>query len=46
MVGNIIVNRFLEVGDYPSGSALAMVLMGFLLTAVFVLRRLQAVAER
>ena len=46
MVGNIIVNRFLEVGDYPSGSALAMVLMGFLLTAVFVLRHLQAVAER
>lgn len=46
MVGNIIVNRFLEVGDYPSGSALAMVLMSFLLTAVFVLRRLQAVAER
>ena len=46
MIGNIIVNQFLEVGDYPSGAALAMVMMGFLLLAVIVLRRLQAAVER
>jgi spermidine/putrescine transport system permease protein len=45
MIGNIVVNDFLEVGDYPSGAALAMVMMGLLMVVVVVLRRLQAAVE-
>jgi len=37
MIGNVVVNDFLEVGDYPSGAALAMVMMGLLLVVVAVL---------
>jgi spermidine/putrescine transport system permease protein len=45
MIGNIVVNDFLEVGDYPSGAALAMVMMGLLMVVVVVLRRLQTAVE-
>ena len=46
MIGNLIVNQFLEVGNYPAGAALAMVMMGFLMAAVVALRRLQEVVEQ
>ena len=38
MVGNVIADQFLKVGDYPFGSALAMMLMA-VLTLILVLAR-------
>jgi ABC-type spermidine/putrescine transport system permease subunit I len=38
MVGNVIADQFLKVGDYPFGSALAMMLMA-VLTVILVLTR-------
>ncbi len=45
MVGNIMANQFLETGDYPFGSALAVSLMAVLLVFLFVLRRAQPPLE-
>jgi spermidine/putrescine transport system permease protein len=42
MIGNIVANQFLEVGNYPFGAALAMSLMVVLMIAVFSLRRIQS----
>jgi spermidine/putrescine transport system permease protein len=41
MVGNILVDQFLNLGNYPFGSAIAMALMVLLLVVAFVLRRAQ-----
>ena len=45
MVGNIMANQFLETGNYPFGSALAVSLMAVLLVFLFVLRRAQPPLE-
>ena len=45
MVGNIIVGQYLDVGDYPFGSALAVSLMVILLAMLFALRRVQPAVE-
>jgi spermidine/putrescine transport system permease protein len=39
MIGNIVSDEFLQVGDYPFGSALAVALMGILVVVVIVSRR-------
>ena len=38
MVGNVIADQFLKIGDYPFGSALAMMLM-VVLTLILILAR-------
>jgi spermidine/putrescine transport system permease protein len=38
MVGNVIADQFLKIGDYPFGSALAMMLM-VVLTVILILAR-------
>ena len=43
MAGNILVDQFLNLGNYPLGSALAVGLMLVLLIAAFALRRAQPV---
>jgi len=45
MVGNIIVGQYLDVGDYPFGSALAVSLMVILMAMLFALRRVQPAVE-
>ena len=46
MLGNVIADQFLSVGDYPFGSALAMALMVILTVALVVARgRLQRYEE-
>ena len=45
MVGNIMANQFLETGNYPFGSALAVSLMAVLLVFLCVLRRAQPPLE-
>ncbi len=45
MVGNVIADQFLKIGDYPFGSALAMMLMA-VLTLILVLARSRAAALR
>ena len=46
MVGNVIADQFLRVGDYPFGSALAMALMAVLTVILLVTRgRLQRFEE-
>jgi ABC-type spermidine/putrescine transport system permease subunit I len=45
MIGNIIVNEFLDVGNYPFGSALAVSLMVVLMILLFALRRVQPALE-
>ncbi len=45
MVGNIIVGQYLDVGDYPFGSALAVSLMVILMIMLFALRRVQPAVE-
>jgi ABC-type spermidine/putrescine transport system permease subunit I len=48
MVGNVIADQFLKVGDYPFGSALAMalttILTVFLLVGRGRLRRYEEIA--
>jgi spermidine/putrescine transport system permease protein len=39
MVGNVVADQFLAAGDYPFGSALAMVLTAIVLIVLAVLRR-------
>jgi spermidine/putrescine transport system permease protein len=41
MIGNILVDQFLNVGNYPIGAALAMTLMALLLIVIFLLRLAQ-----
>jgi spermidine/putrescine transport system permease protein len=45
MVGNIVASQFLDSGDYPFGSALAMVLTGIVMIALLLLRARSARAE-
>lgn len=45
MIGNIIVSEFLDVGNYPFGSALAVSLMTILMIMLFALRRVQPALE-
>ena len=45
MVGNIVALQFLDIGDYPFGSALAMVLTGIVMVVLLVLRSRSARAE-
>ena len=45
MVGNIIANQFQETGNYPLGSALAVVLIVALMIVLFFMRRYQISAE-
>ncbi len=45
MIGNVIVNEFLDVGNYPFGSALAVSLMVVLMILLFALRRVQPALE-
>jgi ABC-type spermidine/putrescine transport system permease subunit I len=45
MVGNIVASQFLDIGDYPFGSALAMVLTGVVMVAILLLRSRSARAE-
>jgi len=45
MIGNIIVNEYLDVGNYPFGSALAVSLMAVLMVVLFALRRVQPALE-
>ena len=45
MIGNIIVNEYLDVGNYPFGSALAVSLMAILMILLFALRRVQPELE-
>jgi ABC-type spermidine/putrescine transport system permease subunit I len=39
MIGNVVADQFLSVGDYPFGAALAIVLTGIVMIALVVLRR-------
>jgi ABC-type spermidine/putrescine transport system permease subunit I len=39
MIGNVVADQFLSVGDYPFGSALAIVLTAVVLLALLILRR-------
>jgi spermidine/putrescine transport system permease protein len=41
MAGNILADQFLQTGNYPFGSALAVSVMAVLLVFLFVLRRAQ-----
>ena len=45
MIGNIIVTEYLDVGNYPFGSALAVSLMAVLMILLFALRRVQPALE-
>jgi ABC-type spermidine/putrescine transport system permease subunit I len=45
MVGNIVALQFLDIGDYPFGSALAMVLTAIVMVVLLVLRSRTARAE-
>src|SRR5260370_36099579 len=45
MIGNIVVNEYLDVGNYPFGSALAVSLMAVLMVVLFALRRVQPALE-
>src|SRR5262249_60740072 len=45
MIGNIIVNEYLDVGNYPFGPALAVSLMAVLMVGLFRLRRRQPALE-
>jgi ABC-type spermidine/putrescine transport system permease subunit I len=39
MIGNVVADQFLSAGDYPFGSALAIVLTAIVLVALLILRR-------
>lgn len=39
MIGNVVADQFLSVGDYPFGAALAMVLTAIVMIALLILRR-------
>ncbi len=45
MIGNVIQARFLKVSDYPTGAALAFILMAAILTGVLVYARLAGTEE-
>ena len=45
MAGNILADQFLETGNYPFGSALAVSIMVVLMLLLFLLRRAQPAAE-
>jgi len=45
MAGNILADQFLETGNYPFGSALAVSVMVVLLLFLFLLRRAQPEAD-
>ena len=45
MAGNILADQFLETGNYPFGSALAVSVMVVLMLFLFLLRRAQPQAE-
>lgn len=45
MIGNVIQAKFLKVSDYPTGAALAFVLMAAILTGVLVYARLAGTEE-
>jgi spermidine/putrescine transport system permease protein len=39
MIGNVISDQFLTLGDYPAGAAIAAALMGLMLVLLLVSRR-------
>ena len=45
MAGNILADQFLQTGNYPFGSALAVSIMVVLMVLLFLLRRAQPAAE-
>jgi spermidine/putrescine transport system permease protein len=45
MAGNLLASQFLETGNYPFGSALAVTVMVVLMVFLFLLRRAQPAAE-
>ena len=45
MLPTISVGQYLDVGDYPFGSALAVSLMVILMAMLFALRRVQPAVE-
>jgi spermidine/putrescine transport system permease protein len=45
MAGNLLADQFLETGNYPFGSALAVSVMVVLMLLLFLLRRAQPAAE-
>ncbi len=45
MIGNVIQGRFLNQNDYPTAAALAFILMGGILLAIFVYARLLGTDE-
>ena len=45
MAGNILADQFLETGNYPFGSALAVSIMVVLMVLLFLLRRAQPAPE-
>jgi spermidine/putrescine transport system permease protein len=45
MAGNILADQFLQTGNYPFGSALAVSMMVVLMVLLFLLRRAQPAAE-
>ena len=42
MIGNVIADQFLNIGDYPFGAALAIVLTAIVMIALVLLRRGEA----
>lgn len=45
MIGNVISDQFLSLGDYPAGSAIAAALVGLMLVLLLVFRRRLAQLE-
>ncbi len=45
MIGNVIQARFLQVGDYPTGSALSFILMAAILVGVLIYARIVGTEE-
>ena len=45
MAGNILADQFLQTGNYPFGSALAVSIMVVLMVLLFLLRRAQPAAD-
>ena len=39
MIGNVVADQFLSIGDYPFGAALAIVLTAIVMIALVLLRR-------
>ena len=45
VAGNILADQFLQTGNYPFGSALAVSIMVVLMVLLFLLRRAQPAAD-